>query len=143
MSFMLTTEQIKNQTKTVTRRLGWWFLKPGDLLWACEKCMGLKKGEQIKKLCLVRVVSVSKEPLSRIDAEDCIKEGFPEMEPADFVKMLLGENLSLRVQFGPFSNTVRKWRQNGNSDMLIAQYIDVNRIEFEYVKYDALGYIIE
>jgi hypothetical protein len=31
MSFALTTEQIRVQKKTVTRRLGWEFLKPGDL----------------------------------------------------------------------------------------------------------------
>ena len=48
---MLTKEQILARTKTVTRRLGWWFLKPGDVVWACEKCMGLKKGEK-SALCL-------------------------------------------------------------------------------------------
>jgi hypothetical protein len=30
MSFMLTIDQVKNKTKTVTRRTGWTFLKPGD-----------------------------------------------------------------------------------------------------------------
>jgi len=29
---MLTTAQIKNRTKTVTRRTGWAFLKPGDIV---------------------------------------------------------------------------------------------------------------
>ena len=41
MSFMLTTEQVRNKTKTVTRRLGWWFLKPGEIVNAVEKGMGL------------------------------------------------------------------------------------------------------
>ena len=45
MSFALTTKQIEDETKDVTRRNGWWFLKPGDQIWAVEKCMGLKKGE--------------------------------------------------------------------------------------------------
>ena len=30
MSFTLTTWQIREQTKTVTRRKGWQFLKPGE-----------------------------------------------------------------------------------------------------------------
>lgn len=30
MSFALTTKQIINRTKTITRRFGWWFLRPGD-----------------------------------------------------------------------------------------------------------------
>ena len=47
MSFALTTKQIEDETKDVTRRNGWWFLKPGDQIWAVEKCMGLKKGEKV------------------------------------------------------------------------------------------------
>lgn len=88
MSFQLTTEQIENESKTVTRRFAWWFLKPGDILNACEKCMGLKKGEKVKKLKSIRIVSTRKELLSAITKEDCILEGFPEMEPEDFIKML-------------------------------------------------------
>ena len=44
MSFALTTEQFKARTKTVTRRFGWWFLKPGDVVRGVEKAMGLKPG---------------------------------------------------------------------------------------------------
>jgi len=88
MSFAMTTNQIKKKTKTVTRRFGWNFLKPGTDIWAVEKAMGLKKGEKIKKLCLLRVVSVRKEPLNKITKEDCVKEGFPNFEPAGFVDML-------------------------------------------------------
>ena len=58
MSFMLTTEQIRNRTKTVTRRLGWQFLKTGDVLNACVKCQGLKPGETVERLCQIRVTSV-------------------------------------------------------------------------------------
>ena len=45
MSFAMTTEAVRNQTKTVTRRFGWWFLKPGDMVQPVEKAMGLRKGE--------------------------------------------------------------------------------------------------
>ena len=82
ISFSLTTEQIRNRTKTVTRRLGWKNLKPGDLLQGCVKCMGLKPGEKIQKLGVIRVVSVRREPLRRMDVEpfygmdEARKEGF-------------------------------------------------------------------
>jgi len=32
ISFALTTQQVRNRTKTVTRRAGWLFLKAGDIL---------------------------------------------------------------------------------------------------------------
>jgi len=39
MSFSMTTPQFKTRTKTVTRRLGWWFIQPGDLVYGVEKGM--------------------------------------------------------------------------------------------------------
>ena len=45
MSYAMTTQQIIDETKDVTRRLGWADLRPGDRVQACEKCQGLKKGE--------------------------------------------------------------------------------------------------
>ena len=88
MSFAMTTEQIKAGTKTVTRRFGWNFLKPLDVVWAVEKAMGLKKGEKIKKLRLLQIISIRKEPLNTITKADCILEGFPNLEPENFVKMI-------------------------------------------------------
>ena len=110
MLFMLTTEQIRNRTKTVNRRLGWWLLKPGDILNACEKCMGLKKGEKIKRICQIRVVAVRKERLNFITHSDVVKEGFPKMSRADFIEMFVRE---MSPKYGPLSY--------------------VNRIEFEYI----------
>ena len=91
MSFMLTTEQIMNRSKTVTRRLGWRHLKPGDTIAACRKCMGLKKGEKIERIAELRVVSVQQECLDRMLDDglygmiECAKEGFPGMTVDDFV----------------------------------------------------------
>ena len=87
MSFMLTKEQIRMRTKTVTRRLGWWFLKPGDVVWACEKCMGLKRGEKVKRICLIEIVDTHPESLTAITQEECVKERFPNITPAGFVEM--------------------------------------------------------
>lgn len=88
MSFSMTTQQIIDRTKTVTRRFGWRFLKPGDKIQAVRKSLGLRKGEKIEWLAVIEVVSVRAEPLNAITKDDCIKEGFPELEPDDFVKML-------------------------------------------------------
>lgn len=117
ISFALTTEQIRNRTKTVTRRTGWKNLKPGTLLCAVVKGMGLKKGEKVERLCTIRVIDVRRESLARMEQDiaygyrECAREGFPE---------------------GPYCAPVHfiMWfaRTHG-----IAVTDDVTRIEFEYV----------
>ncbi|MCK5609275.1 ASCH domain-containing protein [Candidatus Pacearchaeota archaeon] len=88
MSFAITKEQIENQTKTVTRRLGWKFLKPGDIVQPVEKCMGLKKGEKIKRIGgPIRIVDISKELLYEVSFTEMPKEGFPGLTSFDFVNM--------------------------------------------------------
>lgn len=115
MSFMLTTDQIRNQTKTVTRRLGWSFLEVGDIVNACVKCMGLKKGEKIEKICQVRITNTRIERLGDLGScprnqyEETFKEGFPGMTGWDFIKMFCKE-------------------------MNCTPETKVNRIEFEYVE---------
>lgn len=97
MSFALTTEQVIAGTKTVTRRLGWLNLKPGDTIQPVKKCMGLKKGEKLDKLTdPLRVVSVRREKLRRMiddmqyGFDECVKEGFanhPDLQwPSQFVE---------------------------------------------------------
>lgn len=86
MSFALTTQQIKDRTKTVTRRKGWARLHAGAIVNACVKCMGLRKGQKPERLGLIEIVSVRREPLSAIDADDVRREGF-DMTPAEFVDM--------------------------------------------------------
>ncbi len=92
ISFALTTPQILNRSKTVTRRLGWRNLKPGTLLQAVEKGQGLKKGEKVKRLAIIRVERVRRQPLRAIDKVDCIREGFPELTAAEFVEMFCKHN---------------------------------------------------
>ena len=89
MSFAMTIEQVRNQTKDVTRRFGWWFLKPGDKVWAVEKSMGIPAGEKIKRICMIEIVSTRAEPLNAITARDCSREGFPHYNPDDFVQLLI------------------------------------------------------
>lgn len=92
ISCALTTPQILAKSKDVTRRMGWLHLKPGDLIQPVKKCMGLKPGEKIERLGPpVRVVSVRRERLSYLTynpaygIDECRREGFPTMEPAEFV----------------------------------------------------------
>jgi hypothetical protein len=110
MSFALTTSQIIARTKTVTRRIGWWDLKPGQLIGAIEKGQGLKKGERVRRLGVLRVVSTRVERLNEMPVADLAREGFPELTVPGFVDMFQ------RSHSGATSPGVQ-----------------VNRIEFEYV----------
>lgn len=126
MSFALTTGQIRNRTKTVTRRLRWASLQPGTLLQPIVKGQGLKKGETVEKIGgPIRVVSVRRERLDamasgddwyRIDHPEVIAEGFYGVPgwhtPAEFISQFCNHN---RCQ---------QWDQ-------------VTRIEFEYVQIPA------
>lgn len=87
MSFALTTEQIRNRTKTVTRRLGWANLQAGTVLHACVKCMGLRPGEKVERIAQIRVIAVTREELQLCTDSDAAREGFPEMTGAEFVAM--------------------------------------------------------
>lgn len=93
MSFMLTTEQIRNRTKTVTRRLGWKNLKPGEHFKACVKCQGLKKGEKIEVICELVCVKNDSIPLNLMSRNvvignaEAAAEGFPQLTGKQFVKM--------------------------------------------------------
>ena len=93
ISFALTTDQIRKRTKTVTRRKGWEFLKVGDVLNACVKCMGLKPGEKIERLGQIRVTAVSRESLQLLredrtyGSKESKLEGFPELRGHEFALM--------------------------------------------------------
>lgn len=114
MSFSLTTDQIRNRTKDVTRRKGWMFLKAGDVLNACVKCMGLKPGEKLERLGRIRVVDVRVESLARLyfdpvyGNDEARREGFPELSGCEFINMFCAHMGGLRDQ-------------------------ELTRIEFEYV----------
>ncbi len=121
MAFSHTSPQILDRSKTVTRRTGWRYLKPGDLIEAVEKSRGLKKGERVRALGVLKVVSVRFEPLSKLVtdaryAEDELpREGFPCWSRDDFIAMFLRVNA------------------------LKSTAVTVTRIEFEYVQADNLS----
>lgn len=94
MSFMLTTQQVKQKTKRITRRMGWLRLRVGDVLQPVERCMGIPKGGTIVRIGgPILVTGVRREPLlaMRLDSaygfHECELEGFPEFTPDDFIEM--------------------------------------------------------
>lgn len=89
MSFALTTRQILDHTKTVTRRTGWATLQPGDHIWAVKQAMGLKKGAKVERLALLEVIDVRDEPLDAITPTDVAAEGFPDKDPEWFIAYFL------------------------------------------------------
>lgn len=109
MAFSITTQQMYDKTKSVTRRLGWSFLKPGDIVMAIEKGQGLKKGEHIKKIYPIEIVSIRGESLSSITIEDVAREGFPQMNVPQFVRMFAKSHgcdvhtMVNRIEFKPLA----------------------------------------
>lgn len=104
ISFSMTVDQIRNRTKTVTRRIGWKRLAPGARLMACVKCQGLKKGEKIERIAEIIVTDVRDEMLSAMDlfpeygVAEAILEGFPGMSGPEFVDMFCKNMRCLRSQ---------------------------------------------
>lgn len=111
MSFALTTDQIRDRSKTVTRRLGWRFAKVGDVAQPVVKSQGLKKGETVQKIGgQIRFRMVTRETLQEgLSQSDVAREGFPHMTPREFIVMFCEHN-------GCTPQT------------------EVTRIEFEYVE---------
>jgi hypothetical protein len=110
MSFSLTTEQYRNLTKTVTRRLGWRNLKPGEAFMGVVKGMGLKKGEKVERIHASVCIANHRETLSTITPQDVIREGFSGMTPKEFVAMFCKHNRckpSKRVNRIEFEHVVK------------------------------------
>lgn len=94
MSVALTESAVRNRLKTVTRRLGWKFLKPGDRLTLCRKVMGRRAAdgtvEPLNRIVDVEVVSVRREKLGDISAADVAYEGFMHWNRAQFIAFFCG-----------------------------------------------------
>ena len=112
MSVAYTEQQVRDRTKTVTRRAGWWetrsgkrILHPGDELTLCRKVMGRKHGEPLVRICTVGVLDVNRELLSTLLATDpagaqyardeLTREGFPDLTPREFIQRYFTEPQNL------------------------------------------------
>jgi hypothetical protein len=96
MSVSLTEPQVRARVKTVTRRMGWLMLRPGDRLMLCRKVMGRRAGEPLERITEVEVVSVRREPLDAITLADVLAEGFPAMTPGEFVRFFCDSHRGCR-----------------------------------------------
>ena len=80
MAFSMTTTQIVDGSKTVTRRHAdtWRTIRAGDLIVPIRKGQGLKRGERQEPLIDGRLIvtSVRLEPLASVDADEMRDEGF-------------------------------------------------------------------
>lgn len=131
ISFSMTTQQIRERTKDVTRRLGWSHVSPGQVLTAIEKGQGLRKGEHVVKLCKIIVVNVSREPVKAIldyPVTELAREGFPHLTAEQFILMFCRANRCRRNKritriefsyhprsavFSPCAATVIRFDQDG------------------------------
>jgi hypothetical protein len=107
MSVALTEDAVVARRKTVTRRKGWLFAKPGDRLTLCRKVMGRKAGEPLVRLAEVEIVRVEREPLIEITTADVRREGFTEPWTADMFIQFFCQHVG-----GPISQLVTRieWR---------------------------------
>ena len=121
MSVAYTEQAVRERRKTVTRRLGWRFLKPGDRLTLCRKVMGRKPGEPLVRIVDVEVVSVRREPLCAMTDRDVIREGIAPFDDRFDEWDWRG--------YPPATSFVSWYAWTFNHD----PYDDVTRIEWRYL----------
>jgi hypothetical protein len=118
MAFPHSATEVRERMQTVTRRVGWRFLKPDDLIQAVDQARRLGPDEPVRELAVLRIRDVRVEPLSRLVtdaryAEDELpREGFPCWTRDDFIARFL------------------------RTHRLKTADVEVTRIEFEYVEPD-------
>lgn len=100
MSCRLTQPQVRNRTKTCTRRdpATWVDTKPGHLITLIEQGQGLKLGQKQVVLDTVRCLQNYLEPLAMITQQDVIAEGFPDWTPEQFIEFYCREKGGEPVQ---------------------------------------------
>jgi hypothetical protein len=130
MSFALTTDAVRNRKKTVTRRIGWTFLKPGERLLAVDK-IRVKNAE---KLAVIEVVDVRRESLFDMHESDVAREGFDMFERCDSRPSGPHEDFPsvdcTSCFFEMFIEANPAWEER---ERLTRGNYEVTRVEFRYV----------
>ena len=123
MSVAFTEDAVRSRRKTVTRRLGWTFVKPGDRLTLCRKVMGRKSDEPLVRIAEVEVVDVRREPLCAMTDEDVAREGIAPFDDR-FDEWLDPDGMPNAASFVSWY----AWTFGVNP------YDDVTRIEWRYLE---------
>lgn len=133
MSVSLTEDAVRARRKTVTRRKGWTFLRPGDRLTLCRKVMGRKAGEPLERIAEVEVVDVRRESILAMTEADVAREGVP-------LRDRWGHERFDEVWYpdgGTFNDaqpTVEAWIAWYCAEFDLRPYLDdVTRIEWRYL----------
>jgi len=110
MSVALTEQAVLDRTKTVTRRLGWRFLRPYDRLTLCRKVQGRKRAdgtvEPLVRIAEVEVLTGRRELLCDITFDDVAREGFPNYSLRAFIQFFC-----LHMRCTPDTEVTRiEWR---------------------------------
>ena len=123
ISFFMTTDQVRDEIKDVTRRVGWWHLKTGDFLCGVVKGQGLKEGEEVERINVIKVKDVRPERLGRM--LDDREYGFEEIRREGFQ---FDEKYRWPSAWVP-------WFCEGHSTKAkpCTENTTINRIEFTYV----------
>lgn len=117
MSVAYTQDAVRARTKSVTRRKGWRFVKPGDRIVLCRKVMGRKAGEPLDRIAVVKVVDVRRERLRALTdnleygfAETTL-EGFPEGSDAHDPSVFIDTYFVGTQRMSPADEVTRiEWR---------------------------------
>ena len=91
MSFTRTPQQMRDGTKTVTRRHpdAWKNLHSDETVQPVLRTQGLQKGERHEFLCPpIEIISNEVEPIAAITIEEVISEGFPDLTVHEFLALL-------------------------------------------------------
>jgi hypothetical protein len=83
MAVPLAGQQVRDRTKTVTRRPGWRMLRIGDHLTLCKKVMGRRHVESLDRITGVEATGIRRERLDAIILDDLTAGGFPGMTPGE------------------------------------------------------------
>ena len=127
MSVALTEQAVVERRKTVTRRLGWLFAKPGDQITLCRKVMGRKPGEPLVRLAEVELVSVRREPLFAMTDDDVAREAVPLLDA-------YGRDRFDEVYLDTGLPTASAWVSWFAWEMDIFPEDDITRLEWRYLE---------
>lgn len=126
MSVSHTEAAVRSRTKTVTRRLGWQFLRPGDRLTLCRKVMGRRAGEPLIRIAEVEVIGVRRESLLAMADDDVAREGIGPRDPR-FDEWYEPDGMP------PASSFVSWWLDTFAPAGFNPHVDDVTRIEWRYL----------